>query len=558
MLPDSLPPPSDDTPLPPHDAPETENTADADAAAAGAGTSALPTAAANSEAAASAPPLPAADDAAAEHDEQEDDEDQDQDEEDAEDEEKEEDEDDEDDEEEFENANTDFVYPDDAEDIAEHAEFTRLDPAYAQQLHRLTHGVRVYDLFGHRKRRRAQTTPDTDWTKTRAERELAQKQQYTAWEAEGRAWFEAQYAAGVFTEWLTQYTVNASNTIESFGKSYGTAYANQRAYGASFGQWLDEQNFQYLEKATELLWQIQQKKLFDLQCRWRAGQVSLPGVEVVEDFDYWNDRLHRCPFVPPITAEEFALYQAYAATTDFEEDESCDQDYDRYKLEHTGDPGDGGVEMPEWYQFHNAHTGAGALLLLPNTRGERQAHYEKVYQQHRAARIAAQKAAAGEAEVSPPAPPPPPAPADTRPPLTWHDWRSDQANPDRAALDFLRRFADPSVLQHFKAVASTRFDDRADVQEAFDLLLEVRETVTMEPHPDWRQAIQLTAARYRRERTVAALAAVYEEYALREQLGLAHTPYCEYPNQSYALLVWTKLTVLQGRILCGEPATFDY
>ncbi len=468
-----------------------------------------------------------------------------------------EEEEDEDDEEEIENANNDFVYVDDEGDIAEHAEFTRLDPAYATQLHRLTHGVRVYDPFERIKRRRARATPAADWTKTQAERELAEKKQYTVWEAEGRAWFDAQYAAGAFTEWLTQYAESPSNTVESFGKSYGTAFANQRAYGASFGQWLEDQNLRFREKAEELLWQIQQKKLFDLQCRWRANQVTLPGVEIVEDFDYWNDRLHRCPFVPAITDEEFALYQAYAESSDFDEDESCDQDYDRYKQEQTGDPDDGGIEMPEWYQFHNARTGAGALLLLPNVRGERQAHYEQVYQQHRAARSEVEKAAAPVAEVPPP-PPPPPATPDPRPPLTWHDWHSENPKPDRAALDFLRRFADPGVLQHYKAVASTRFDDRAKVQRAFDVLLEVRETVTMVAHPNWREAIQLTAARYQREQTVAALTAVYEDYRLREQLNLAQAPYTEYPDQSYAVLVWEKMGVLKGRILSGEPATFDY
>ncbi len=446
-------------------------------------------------------------------------------------------------------------FEDEEEDEAEYAEFTKLDPDFAHRREIITRYLNgVHGPLGKRRRRAASTI---DFTKTAAERELAQKQQYADWEREGIAWFNEQHATGRFDEWLGGYHLDSTFAISSFAKSYGSAYADFRAYGSSFAGWLDSQKLQFRDAAVKLLWQIQQKKLFDLQCRWRAGQVTVPGLDISEDFDYWNDRLYRCTFLPPITDEEFALYRAYAESADFEEDEDCSQDYERFKQEQTSAPDDGAVEMPEWYQFHNVRTGNGSLLLLPNLRGEREAHYRAVYNAYWLARHEAEKASKGEPAAPPPLPPPP---ADPRPRLLWYDYyQGQESNRDHVAHDFLRRFApEPGVLQHLKAVSSTRFDDRSDVQEAFELLLEVREPVRIEAHANWREAIQLTAARYQREQTIAALDVVYDDYKMREQFGLAHTPYSEYPASSRAQLLVERLDILKGRILCGEPPTFDY
>lgn len=75
-------------------------------------------------------------------------------------------------------------------------------------------------------------------------------------------------------------------------------------------------------------------------------------------------------------------------------------------------------------------------------------------------------------------------------------------------------------------------------------------------HVTW--AVKPPAARYTREQIVAAPPAAYEDYKLREQFGLAHARYNRYPESSRARLLVSKLDVLKGRVLCGEPATFDY
>ena len=446
------------------------------------------------------------------------------------------------------------------EDLSDYAEFTKLDPNF-------DHHWAIFNLYlekrkdpnsPRQRRRRRQARATVDYSKTAAERELAEKQQYTEWEREGIAWFTEQHAAGRFAEWLEGHQVNVSWSVESFAKSYGTAYANHRAYGSSFAGWLDEQSLQYREAAVRLLWQIQRKKLFDLQCRWRAGQVTIPDVSIIEDFEYWDGRLHRCPFLPPITDEEFALYRAYAQSADFEPDLYNAQDYDTFRTEHTA-ADNAGIAIPEWYLFHNVRTGHDALLLLPDVRGEREMHYRQVLNAHRSARAAAEKAATGEPEVPPP---PPPAPPDPRPRLLWHDYHQDtKGNEEHVAYDFLRRFApEPGVLQHLRAVNSTRFDDRPHIKAAFELLLEVRDTtpIPIEAHADWREALKLTAARYEREQTLAALDIVYDDYRMREQLGLAHAPYNEYPESNRIQLLIGRLDVLKGRILCGEPPEFDY
>ncbi|WP_046247466.1 hypothetical protein [Hymenobacter terrenus] len=86
------------------------------------------------------------------------------------------------------------------------------------------------------------------------------------------------------------------------------------------------------EAAAQDLWEIQQKKLFDLQCRWRAEHLSLPGVRHTQDFRQWEQYLEYCPWLPPITADEVALYEAYLRSDHYVPSRNWSwQDYDSFR-----------------------------------------------------------------------------------------------------------------------------------------------------------------------------------------------------------------------------------
>ena len=73
-------------------------------------------------------------------------------------------------------------------------------------------------------------------------------------------------------------------------------------------------------EGAELMWQIQHKKLFDLECLWRAEQIKIAEVEQTWDFRYWEDHLERCPFLPPITEDEIDTYVDYLMSDLYEEE----------------------------------------------------------------------------------------------------------------------------------------------------------------------------------------------------------------------------------------------
>ena len=170
------------------------------------------------------------------------------------------------------------------------------------------------------------------------------------------------------------------------------------------------------EAAAQDLWAIQQKKLFDLQCRWRAEQITLPGVRHAQEFRQWEKYIEHCPWLPPITADEVALYEAYLRSDDYEPSRNWRwQDYVSFRstAESAAGPGEQGEAndddddqeescttaenrgyrtRPAWYAYHSAATGADQLLALPDVRGEKEAFYINLTEADKAEKLAAQRA----------------------------------------------------------------------------------------------------------------------------------------------------------------------
>ena len=71
---------------------------------------------------------------------------------------------------------------------------------------------------------------------------------------------------------------------------------------------LDYKSSEDLVAAQTCLGNIQQKKLFDKQCQWRAETFTHPAIETTSDFNYWEKNILNCPFIDPITEEDVALY----------------------------------------------------------------------------------------------------------------------------------------------------------------------------------------------------------------------------------------------------------
>ena len=97
------------------------------------------------------------------------------------------------------------------------------------------------------------------------------------------------------------------SSVDSFVRFYATDKVRILEWGQFNDQWDEDNNIQWVELANEGLSQIQQKKLFDLQCLWRAGNIDLEGVLISNDFSRWERDVMNCPFIPPITPQEVDL-----------------------------------------------------------------------------------------------------------------------------------------------------------------------------------------------------------------------------------------------------------
>lgn len=309
------------------------------------------------------------------------------------------------------------------------------------------------------------------------------------------------------------------------------------------------------EAAYNRLWDIQRKKLFDLQCRWRAGE-AVPGIDCSFDFVTQDAAIENCTLIDPISPEELAMYCDFVRLASDFADDVLDcyynepgfeprewQDYDGMRLgeeefeQNVPDHERRGITPPAWYDFHNARTGQGFLLRLPDLRGPREQRYLQAYYASIDAR------------------PDPAAPADPRP--TW------LREEDKLALQeaFLRTFEAPRLRRLRAAFLAEQARTAADeqVEEDFTFLkgCDPADVVPVAPAADWRSALRHTVVATQRQLLLRQLPRVFEEYQFRQAQGISHPDATE-PEWRNPLGRHMRELLLRGRELLGEPRTFDF
>lgn len=317
---------------------------------------------------------------------------------------------------------------------------------------------------------------------------------------------------------------------------------------------------QLSEAAYCRLWDIQRKKLFDLQCRWRAGQSTMPGLNCTYDFGAYDAAIENCPVLPPISADELALYCDFVRQADYFDDDVLDahrkddgglprdwQDYDGLRLfarEEAADLPDDerrADDPPAWYEFYNLRTGHARLLALPDLRGPLEQPYIQAYYANRHAEHAAKPAT--------------PPPADGRP--TYLSVAQDEA----LEHALLHQFEAPKLRRQRAAYLAEQAHEAADEQVEADFAylkaLSPDEAVPVEATADWRVALRRAVVETRRYQLLAHLPQVYEAYLLREAQGISH-PEAEEPLWRDTYNCGMSECLLDGRELLGQPRDFDF
>lgn len=381
---------------------------------------------------------------------------------------------------------------------------------------------------------------------------------------------------------------------EQFIQSYLKRKAHYITEGPNLARYRLHQAIEYQEDAYERLFDIQQKKLFDLQVEWRAGRIQLPGIRVPQNFEYWQENIHRCPFLPPITAEEVARYRAYLATAaqdlGFQMSIAHDywewQDYDqmRKRRQAPANPDDDrhhGVPYPDWYTYVDRDLGRPAgypFATEPDVRGERQKAYLDLYREEKRAERAALAATQ-----------PPPPPPDPRPDVAGfrgkHEYDSFADAPDYYLSDedgaydyhfseFTRRFhpdADHifALRRAIRRQYSTSYNAvHQRVEHSVELLTATDDLIPIEAHPDWRQAVTQAAINQHRRLLLKALPTVWADYEFRiatnlqpakpDQFRAYHDDNDADDDDAEQKPHYLEAKVLRGRELAGEPRDFNF
>ncbi|UOQ53584.1 hypothetical protein [Hymenobacter cellulosivorans] len=352
-------------------------------------------------------------------------------------------------------------------------------------------------------------------------------------------------------------------------------YANAKAAAFIKGPFLAKQAgarfIEIREEAAHDLWEIQQKKLFDLQCRWRAEQITLPGVRHTEEFRQWEKYIDYCPWLPPITADEVALYESYLRSDYYVPNQNWSwQNYDRFRRAAEGndlapdeadDPNDDGYEaaskrayrtLPAWYQYHNEATGQNLLLTLPDVRGEKEAYYINLTEADKAEKLAAQRAR-GDMAAS----------------LPWHPLilHHNDLSP------YFRQFEDPADLPRLlRWYEASGQDDRRRHGYLFEATHWIEQALEHQTppwpiaaHADWRQAVIAAGMRAWGHQLAEVLTDVWQEQEQNRALGLPLTGPKEYGDRApFAEVNWAEEEsyrpkfILRGRELAGESRDFNF
>lgn len=356
-----------------------------------------------------------------------------------------------------------------------------------------------------------------------------------------------------------EMTANESiqNYLKQFNPASVTQFINQyltyktmwHHHGEFYLRQHEKHDLQWIEDASKRLQEIQQKKLFDLQCLWRAGKIELPGIEISFDFQIWEDNVLNCSFIEPITKDDVELYQQYLLQNNVDLDDSMMFSFINWQsyaeLKEAYESGNASHNFPEWYDFYNGRKGTGVYMTLPDLKGEKENFYRKLVVDLDPER----KKASAQIRESLANPLKPRSDKEGRPIISFH--REEFTN------WFVETFEDKLTRQYYRAYSwnNRNRDDEEELEAAMAFLYSAEEYVPIEGHYDWKEAVKKAAQTFRRKKISEALPEAFDQYLLNKSMNIA------FPSKESPLLQaceTIKKEIIKGRILNGEPGDLNY
>ena len=342
----------------------------------------------------------------------------------------------------------------------------------------------------------------------------------------------------LYQEFFTQFN---QSSVETFIRNYARRKAVYLTRGPLYLNQQEEGGLKYKMFAEEALWAIQQKKLFNLQCQWRAEQVKLKGMEHSTQFLLFAANIQHCPFISPVSRAEVELYMRFLRSGYAKNIYGFDnwQDYEAFKAEyHAGTiPGiDNCIEehMPSWYRFFDEHMGTARLMDLDDTRGEKENRYRSIARQKQLENIRKQSVVKTK---------------DNRPYISIFD--TDLVN------NFVKKFEDKHTLKYCRAVEDfqNQMDDHMELDEALEALRSAGVPIAIKSNEDWKEGIVEAARQYEMEQVAQTIPSVHQEYLFRLENGINFPQsIADKKKEEYAfqLCESARQQILEGRRTLGE------
>jgi hypothetical protein len=341
---------------------------------------------------------------------------------------------------------------------------------------------------------------------------------------------------------MQEYLKNFYDTsVASFIDSFATYKSMWLQYGDMYAEIREDDSIKWVSRASEHLKYIQQKKMFDMQCLWRAEKIEIDGVALCYDFQVWEKDILNCPFLEPITEDDIALYSEYLFSSNSGEEEDhfyyeSWQDYDEiveaYKTDNSN------RDFPDWYDFYNNRRGTGSYMSLPNTRGEKEEFYMDLGREYNQKKN----------ETNDPSP----APVIQPEFLSFYDKKQRDW--------FVKTFETKEVQQQYEAFEwhKDKDDIKEDLESSLATLYSAEEPVIMEAGLNWAEAIKKTATKYTCKKTAEALPEAWEQYMMNIQMNIAFpTVTDKHKTEDYIRNMY-KDGILLGRKLNGETEDLNF
>lgn len=393
-------------------------------------------------------------------------------------------------------------------------------------------------------------------------------------------WTEEQHIEYLKTHerYLAYYDQHNALSVNRFIKEYASLKHDIFSHIDVYKNAYEKHKMQFLSDADRYIDIILQKKLFNLQCEWRAGLIQLPMVDICADFIFWQHNIRLCPFVPPITPEELDICICFLKEeTDYSEalfgeyiDWQNYQGFKNHRLLHQKDKAGKAANdaiseyecaiIPEFYNYFDKAQHTIDFLNTPDKRGEKEQIYlaegykikyntlkEQLKTENDWEKLLDEK----ESETS----------ADNRPGLHAFD-----------PMDFIESTEDAETQEAFTYYNHQRRlghwkEQDDETQMYFDFLKAFDEPIRIEGHEHWRKALEISARRFKQNKIAEMLPYAFDSYTLEFNSEtnedkiiaerVARFKYDE-DNHYYKVLKLQKETFLAARQALDGKNDFDY